>query len=63
MIWAQHDKELYFFAKNVSTHQALAMSKKMPDRVIVRINQDGQELTKYLNGERIVDRKAHRKTN
>lgn len=53
MIWAQHDKELYFFAQQTTTHQARAISKKMPTKVIVRINQDGQELTKYLNGERI----------
>jgi len=53
MIWAQHDKELYFFAKQTTTHQAKAMSKKMQDKTIVRINQDGQELTKHLNGKRI----------
>lgn len=53
MTWVLHEKELYFFAKNVSTHQAKAMSKKMQDKTIVRINQDGQDLTKHLNGKRI----------
>lgn len=53
MIWTQHDKQLFYYAREITTHQAKAISKKMPTKVIVRINQDGQELTKYLNGKRI----------
>lgn len=55
MIWALHDKELYFFAKETTTHQARAISKKFHDKTVIRINQDGQELTKYINGLRVKD--------
>lgn len=53
MIWTQHDGKLFFYANEATTHQAKAISKKFPDKTIVRINQDGQELTKHLNGKRI----------
>lgn len=58
MIWAQHEKTLYYFAGQTTPIQAKAISKKFPDKIVVRINQDGEELTKHVNGVRIspVDR-------